>query len=275
MRRWYIRANSLLHQSLERLKADTTPEQRKAVANCRQVPPDCLVIIFSLSRHVDHSTRRTSSRRHEDVREGDESSWLFPRANLRLHSKPPKVLHTKEGGSEILECQAGGSPRPHIYWLKNGKQLTKDDLADELELNDDNRPKLNMGSTSSRLYLDCLTAGDEAEYTCIAENSHLRESTTTRVTVSSSDDRSCHDKNNSVKHLELAEGEPKPTIKWLDPFNNEIDPERKLRFEIMSNGDLIISNLKWKDMGNYVCVAENTHGSARAEAFVYPAAPET
>ncbi|GIY58158.1 zwei Ig domain protein zig-4 [Caerostris darwini] len=250
---------------------------------------------LALSRHVEHSTRRTSSRRHEDVREGDESSWLFPRANLRLHAKPPKVLHTKEGGSEILECQAGGSPRPHIYWLKNGKQLTKDDLADELELNEDNRHKLNMGSTSSRLYLDCLTAGDEAEYTCIAENSHLRESTTTRVTVSSSDDRSCHDKKqfgqaprivswtktalenqgDDMSVICRAEGQPKPTIKWLDPFKNEIDPERKSRFEIMSNGDLIISNLKWKDMGNYVCVAENTHGSARAEVFVYPAAPET
>ncbi|XP_055948983.1 neural/ectodermal development factor IMP-L2-like [Argiope bruennichi] len=254
-----------------------------------------IVAPLALSRHIEHNSAGGSSRRHEENREEEEDSWLFPKSHLRLHAKPPKVLHTKEGGSEILECQAGGSPLPHIYWLKNGEQLSKIDIEDELETKDDDEQRLNMGSTSSRLYLDCLTMGDEAEYTCIAENSNLRESTTTRVTVSSSDDRSCHDKKRfgqaprivtwtktalenqgeNVRVACRAEGVPKPKIKWLDPLEEEIDPERKSRFDILSNGDLVIRNLKWKDMGNYICIAENTHGSARAEVFVYPAALET
>ncbi|GFT29637.1 hypothetical protein NPIL_253472 [Nephila pilipes] len=253
---------------------------------------------LTLSRHIEHNGSKRNARRHEDIKEDDESSWLFPKAHLRLHSRPPKVLHVKEGGSEILECQAGGSPLPHIYWLKNGVQLSKIEIEDELDLKTDEdgeRKRLNMGSTSSRLYLDCLTIGDDAEYTCIAENANLRESTTTQVKVSSSDDRGCQSKKqfgqaprivswtktaleNQGQDVQVfcrVEGHPKPTIKWLDPQEEEIDPEKGPKFDILLNGDLVIRNLKWKDMGNYICVAENTHGSARAEIFVYPAAPET
>ncbi|GFY41893.1 hypothetical protein TNIN_61371 [Trichonephila inaurata madagascariensis] len=236
---------------------------------------------LTVSRHIEHNGSKRTARRHEDIKE--EQLVFSPKAHLvcPLKGPPKRVLHVKEGESEILECQAGGSPLPHIYWLKNGVQLSKIEIEDELDLKtDDNgeRKRLNMGSTSSRLYLDCVTIGDDAEYTCIAENANLRESTTTQVKVSSSDDRGCQSKKQSgqaprivswtktalenqgqdVQVFCKVEGHPKPTIKWLDPQEEEIDPEKGPKFDILFNGDLLIRNLKWKDMGNYICVAENT-----------------
>lgn len=76
----------------------------------------------------------------------------------------------------------------------------KVDLSDDLlpkPSSDDPRLRLDIGSTSSRLYLDCVTARDDDEYSCVAENAFHREMTTTRVRVasSSSSDDGCTNKH--------------------------------------------------------------------------------
>lgn len=42
-------------------------------------------------------------------------------------------------------------------------------------------------------------------------------------------------------------------------------------FQILTNGDLFIRDLKWSHLGTYDCIAENVHGEARTEVFLYPA----
>lgn len=48
--------------------------------------------------------------------------------------------------------------------------------------------RINLSFTTSRLYLDCLSVEDEGEYNCVAENPYQRISSSTTLTVMSSDD---------------------------------------------------------------------------------------
>ncbi|KAI2803507.1 Neural ectodermal development factor, partial [Blomia tropicalis] len=70
-----------------------------------------------------------------------------------------------------------------------------------------------------------------------------------------------------------ATGFPKPTHTWYDSENNKIVSNERMR--ILANGDLLISNVSFGDMGVYRCVASNQYGSDQLEkAFLYPTAPE-
>ncbi|XP_042898370.1 zwei Ig domain protein zig-3 [Parasteatoda tepidariorum] len=253
----------------------------------------------AFSRHLDYGKTKDQSRKRGENRD-DDHNWFLSKSHLRLHQRPPPVVRVKEGDSEFLECQAGGNPPPRIYWLKGGEMMSKINLQDELDIkafedSEVSGNKLQISSTTSRLYLDCLSMDDEGDYTCVAETAKLRESTSTRISVSSSDERKCHDKSifgraprihqwtktmlenqgESTKIMCRADGVPMPSIKWYDPKEREIDADESGRYEVLPSGDLIIRNLKWSDMGNYVCVAENAHGVAQVEAFVYPANPES
>jgi len=63
-------------------------------------------------------------------------------------------------------------------------------------------------------------------------------------------------------------GLPRPTTSWVGPDENTIVNSEK--YKILESGDLLIRDLSWDDMGNYVCVAENQHGSDRTTIFLYP-----
>lgn len=38
----------------------------------------------------------------------------------------------------------------------------------------------------------------------------------------------------------------------------------------MDNGDLIIRNIEWSDMGGYTCRVKNSEGSDETLVFLYP-----
>lgn len=66
-----------------------------------------------------------------------------------------------------------------------------------------------------------------------------------------------------------AYGQPHPQVYWLDNNNNMVgkhDP----RFKTLPNGSLLITNLKWDDMGEFHCVAKNDLGKDTKGTFVYP-----
>lgn len=63
-------------------------------------------------------------------------------------------------------------------------------------------------------------------------------------------------------------GVPATTVGWVGPEDNTITNSEK--YKILENGDLIIRDLSWDDMGNYMCVAQNRLGSDRISLFLYP-----
>ena len=45
------------------------------------------------------------------------------------------------------------------------------------------------------------------------------------------------------------------------------------KYVAVGNGDLVVRELSWSDMGMFKCVARNEFGEDMREAFVYPLAP--
>ena len=45
-----------------------------------------------------------------------------------------------------------------------------------------------------------------------------------------------------------------------------------LYFQMTEQGDLIVRNLSFEDMGNFQCLVKNINGSDMIETFVYPLA---
>lgn len=69
-------------------------------------------------------------------------------------------------------------------------------------------------------------------------------------------------------------GRPFPDIYWMDNEDRIIGgPHRSNgqgRLRVMANGELLINDLKWSDMGSYRCVAQSPISKDSITTFVYP-----
>lgn len=206
----------------------------------------------------------------------------------------------------VLECEAGGSPSPTIHWLKNGERIqqgvSRDYLDDEAsyeeKINKASKPMLRLGKVKSKLFLDCVSDRDEAEYTCVAETPYERIAQTTFLkmdnTISAQSRANCLTKKAfrgeparvnlwtavrvefqgaSVQLFCRAEGYPAPKISWR--YSEEGAPlEDDETHTILPNGDLLLKDINFRDnMGEYYCTAENEAGIDEVSTFLYPTFP--
>jgi len=259
-----------------------------------------MMVVCFLCLASDVSARRfRSSRRNFGPSKRKINHVFFKGAKLDAVTRAPK--HT----SEVLECTAGGMPGPTIHWLKNGERMEQGSVH---EFHDDSayfedhtvtggQKFLRLGQTVSRLYLDCLTHKDEAEYTCVAETPFNRKTQKTMLKVEKTEESIFADMDRcmsrrahrvtpariymaSTSRLEFqgatvqlfcrAEGSPAPTITWRGPWGKTLENDGE-NYVIRDNGDLIIKNLSWKEhMGLFKCEVTNGYGHDSAKAFVYP-----
>lgn len=63
----------------------------------------------------------------------------------------------------------------------------------------------------------------------------------------------------------------KATISWQLPDEKLVGAEHKDKFQVLDSGDLLIKDLKWADMGSYICTVSDKLSSDSISAFVYPA----
>ncbi|XP_012937103.1 zwei Ig domain protein zig-4 [Aplysia californica] len=229
------------------------------------------------------------------------------RSKLFFKGEPfePVTVGAKHG-SLVLECHVGGSPSPTVHWLKDGVRIPQgshhtshdDSAAYEDHNSFGGKTYLRLGSTKSRLYLDCLTEEDQGQYTCVAESPKVRKTQSTLVTVEKGDAMTltdlegCVGKNShrkgaparlymwSTTRLEYqgakvqlfcrAEGVPEPRITWYDPSGKPITEDED-RYRLAKNGDLILRDISWfENMGRYTCEADNGYGTDSADTFLYP-----
>lgn len=203
------------------------------------------------------------------------------------------------GDDVVLECEAAGRPAPTVYWEHDGVRLSpasysSADRSSRTSAHREQVQPMELGSTKARLYIDCAQQSDAGRYTCVAETSTKRISTTTNIEVEpSASDASVHCINRGRRqaaHVDMwttmmldfegansvlfcrAEGNPPPAITWFDPEDHHITSSGSHnQYLITENGDLVIRDITWsKNMGLYKCYAQNVHGSDRVETFLYP-----
>ncbi|XP_074602219.1 zwei Ig domain protein zig-4-like [Brevipalpus obovatus] len=196
-----------------------------------------------------------------------------------------------------LTCEARGSPPPEIHWMKDGikiiQSLDQPTSGSELKIDE----PLGLSSTTSKLYLDCISPEESGQYACVAKSTHSQVTAYTNVKVQSTSGKTrsnCKrlDEESSFgsriymwsrSRLELigssarlfcrASGIPRPQIEWFYEGNSL--SSMPARFQILANGDLYIKSVEWKDMGNYVCWAKNEFGEDKVETFLYPTKPSS
>ncbi|XP_054167055.1 zwei Ig domain protein zig-4-like [Oppia nitens] len=249
--------------------------------------------------------RETRFSKELNLDKSTKSNKSYRNPYLRLREVPESEITATETSTHILQCEAGGTPTPTIHWLKNGNKIDQGDTG-SYDDDDDNIKKgeLSLSMTRSRLFLDCVHPKDEAIYTCVASSPANRVSAETHLKVipnlRTSNDLINEDNNiakcltkksygsparihmwthnileligSDVQLLCRASGTPTPTISWVGPEDNTLTNSEK--YKILENGDLVIRDLSWDDMGNYMCVADNQHGSDRTTLFLYPTLPE-
>ncbi|XP_072291729.1 contactin-1a-like [Eucyclogobius newberryi] len=172
-------------------------------------------------------------------------------ARLSVDAVPQWVEHinnTEKGlGSEhSMSCVAGGKPRPHIRWLKNGKPFVRSDMT-----------------------FSELTFEDMGMYQCMAENRHgviyanaeLRVFACAPTFEHSPVRRVLAARNGRVVIECQPRAAPEPTISWSKGTELLYNSTRVFIWE---DGSLEILNVTRADEGRYTCFAENDRGKSNS-----------
>lgn len=68
-----------------------------------------------------------------------------------------------------------------------------------------------------------------------------------------------------------SDGRARAGTVWTLPDDKLVSEDLKDKYEILETGDLLIKDLRWSDMGSYVCTVSDERGSDSVSTFVYPA----
>lgn len=155
-----------------------------------------------------------------------------------------------------------------------------------------------MARVVSRLIIDRQLPGSEHSYTCVGRAGSKVESATTIIHFSHKQPKpqnllgllSALDSSDEFKKLRIThyyedlyevigsnvilpcKTSSKADMQWLNVEGQPIAQEP--RFKTLPTGELLITNLRWTDMGTYTCVAKNSASKDVASTFVYPLANE-
>ena len=176
---------------------------------------------------------------------------------LEVLAKPRFIIEPEpqvqaEGESVTFECKADGYPAPEIKWIHNGKPIRE---APE-------NPFRIV--TPEKIVISNLKKSDTGNYGCNATNDigYVYKDVTINVLALPPEIIQAPAKQEITvdgKDVTLTcrtFGAPKPIVKWFHD-NDELTGGR---YDITTQGDLIIHDVKFFDAGDYVCNATNKFG---------------
>ncbi|KAJ0065491.1 hypothetical protein NL108_012446 [Boleophthalmus pectinirostris] len=178
--------------------------------------------------------------------------------NLTVHVPPsiadePTELVVTRLSPVVIACTASGVPEPKIHWSKDGKKLSQDGQGYSI-------------LPTGQIEIDSAELSHAGRYKCTAQNAAGSTVRHVRLTVQEFPVIQNHPVdmdvilNNPVTLPCKATGSPTPTITWQKEGINI--PTRGGVYTVLPNGSLQISKSSVLDSGTYICVAQNTAGTA-------------
>ncbi|XP_069698468.1 inactive tyrosine-protein kinase 7 isoform X2 [Periplaneta americana] len=199
-----------------------------------------------------------------------------------VHSKPALVLVKEKlkfsprpvnkklelGSSARVYCKAQGARPPVIKWFKEGQQGEQ-----MFEISE------NVKDINGTLHFSNVSAEDKGRYICVATNSQgiinatidIDVIVTPKFRVFPQNPTEAYEGYPVMIHC-IAEGDPKPTIKW--DRNSNFSAFDRNRFHVFENGTLLVQEVHMADSGKYGCTAGNSGGFKREEVTLIVRSPE-
>jgi len=198
---------------------------------------------------------------------------------------PSEPIRVAPGGRVELECTVFGSPVPQAQWSR-GIQLNQITVGpNEFE---DSGEFQSVGKVTVRHVIDCVQPHHQGLYTCIGQaRDQTMASDPVAISVEGRAVQCSKGKSRITKWSPIISQIMGSTViipcvasdsvpyrqYWKDNFGNiintDVDPRRKSGPE----GELILNNLNWSDMGEYTCVVENSISRDTTSTFLYPMLP--
>ncbi|XP_054733285.1 neural/ectodermal development factor IMP-L2 isoform X1 [Anastrepha obliqua] len=215
-----------------------------------------------------------------------EQDWI------KFAKKPPTKLLQTLGQSIEIVCEVMGSQVPTVQWVVGNVPLSEIDSIESNVISES--PATAIVRVRSVHIIDHMLS-EARTYTCVGRTGGktIYSSTIVYPQPDMKDLVQVRDKPfpgpqkprivyNEKLHLDLVDSNillpckvharPRAEVFWMNGEGKLI--EQNHRFKVLPNGDLLISNIQWEDMGAYRCIARNALGKDTADTFVYPVLKE-
>ncbi|XP_075160198.1 ecdysone-inducible gene L2 isoform X2 [Haematobia irritans] len=223
-----------------------------------------------------HSARSSSAR----TRFGQD--WI------KLTKTPPAKILQSSGMPIEITCEVMGSQIPTIQWVVGHLPLSE---IDSIESNVISESSASAIVKVRSVHIIDHLLSEPRTYTCVGRTGSktVYSSTTVYPPNDLKDLMQLREKPfmgptkprivySERMHMDLigsdvvlpckVHARPRAEVFWMNEEGNLI--EQNQRFKLLPSGDLLISNIKWEDMGAYKCIARNALGKDTADAFIYP-----
>ncbi|PIC21503.1 hypothetical protein B9Z55_026311 [Caenorhabditis nigoni] len=187
------------------------------------------------------------------------------------------------GDRFVLECEVLSTPTATIHWEKDGVRVQGDKEVNVREkLLNLASPVVESGIVISTLTIPCLQPEDSGEYRCIAFNGHQTAKSSAELIVEGQAEcKSARHAPPTINQWTDSRFELEGNAATLMCRSNELVTRSWTfgdkpvvsdgdRYVVEPNGDLLIKNIAWEDMGSYICTVSNAHGEDKVETFLYP-----
>lgn len=235
---------------------------------------------------VDNSIETTNE--HQQQQQPQPGRSRFEQDWIKFTKAPEqKILQTLGTPVEIV-CEVMGSQVPTIQWVVGHLPLSE---LDSLESNIISESSSTSIVRVRSIHIVDHMLSEPRTYTCIGRTGPkvVYASTTVYPATDLKDLVQVRDKPflgphkpriiyNEKMHLDLegsnivlpckVHARPRAEVFWMNVEGKLI--EQNHRFKVLPNGDLLISDIKWEDMGTYKCIARNSVGKDTADTFIYP-----
>ncbi|VVC32746.1 Immunoglobulin subtype,Immunoglobulin-like domain,Immunoglobulin-like fold,Immunoglobulin subtype 2 [Cinara cedri] len=232
--------------------------------------------VLPLNHITENSLDESSSRGSEQsTAKLEYKDWVM------VKTSSDKII-VSPGGRVELECTVFGSPVPEAKWISGIKLNQITVTTDEFE---ELRDFQGVGKVTVRKVIDCIQPHHKNVYTCVGQaRDQTMSSNPVTISVEGEAVQCSQGKTRITKWSPIITQLMGSTVMipcqvvnsapyrkyWKDNFGNIIDTDTDPRRKLGPEGELVLNNLSWSDMGEYVCVVENSISRDETSTFLYP-----